>query len=154
MKVTINRKITINGREYHSVEEMPDDVRRMFETMMKMNSSLLPSAVKDAFTAIEFNGQRYASADDMPADVRQLYDAGMASAAPGATAAGSDAELQPMMRTIAAGPGEDPGLQPMMSGTGSNAGRRGVSIRFALPVAILLVIAAACIVFVRIVAAR
>ena len=32
--ITVNRKFTINGKEYGSIEEMPDDVREQYKKVM------------------------------------------------------------------------------------------------------------------------
>ena len=34
IKINITRKIVINGREYGSAEEMPEDLRRTYEKIM------------------------------------------------------------------------------------------------------------------------
>ena len=34
MSVTVTRKIVVNGKEYHSVEELPPDVRALYDQAM------------------------------------------------------------------------------------------------------------------------
>jgi hypothetical protein len=72
--INIRRKIVVNGREYSSVEEMPEDVRRAFERAMAGASGGDLAGVRPR---IVFNGREYASVDQMPEDVRRLYDDAM-----------------------------------------------------------------------------
>ncbi len=87
-KITVDTKITFNtigpgGKVYHSVEEMPPEVRQAYEqAMASPNQSGGTQVIKLSDTedpTITVNGQQYASVDEMPADVRQTYE--MATAA-------------------------------------------------------------------------
>jgi hypothetical protein len=75
VNVNVKRKFKINGKEYNSIEEMPQDIRDAFEKAMasKTGSGLQmnPAPVQ---TKIIFNGTEYQSIDAMPQDVRQLYE--------------------------------------------------------------------------------
>ena len=77
MKININvtRNFRINGQEYHSVEEMPDEVRKIFDKAM---ASQAGSGQRTHSTAtrskIIFNGTEYDSIDSMPQGDRQLYE--------------------------------------------------------------------------------
>ena len=63
------KPIVVAGRSYNSVEEMPAEVRRVYD--------LARAAQADAETAapvkLIFNGQEYEGLDSMPPDVRKLY---------------------------------------------------------------------------------
>jgi hypothetical protein len=74
VKGNIKRKIVVNGREYSSVEEMPEDIRRAFERAIAGTSG---AGVGGAATRIVFNGREYGSVTEMPEDVRRLYDDAM-----------------------------------------------------------------------------
>jgi hypothetical protein len=75
VNVNVKRKFKINGKEYNSIEEMPQDIRNAFEKAMasKTGSGLQinPASIQ---TKIIFNGTEYQSIDAMPQDVRQLYE--------------------------------------------------------------------------------
>jgi hypothetical protein len=89
-QITVKTKIKINGQEYASVDDMPADVRRIYERAMatiesrgQRGATNLPDAAAgvQVRSTIMFNGQEYPSADAMPADVRTLYDRVMATLA-------------------------------------------------------------------------
>ena len=63
------KPIVVAGRTYGSVEEMPPEVRRVYDlAVAAQNEAGAPDSVK-----IVFNGKEYASMDSMPEDVRKLY---------------------------------------------------------------------------------
>ena len=63
------RPIVVAGRRYASVEEMPAEVRRVYD--------LARASQEDASTAapvkLVFNGKEYEGLDSMPPEVRKLY---------------------------------------------------------------------------------
>ena len=63
------RPIVVAGKRYASVEEMPAEVRRVYD--------LARASQEEAETAapvkLIFNGKEYEGLDSMPADVRKLY---------------------------------------------------------------------------------
>ncbi len=72
-------KITFNGVEYESPDQMPPEVRKSYERVMAMasDSSLGgPNVATITKTSgkIVFNGVEYKSPDEMPPDVRESYD--------------------------------------------------------------------------------
>ena len=75
INVNVKRKFKINGKEYNSIEEMPDDIRGKFEKAMDSQSvsshQINPTTLR---AKIIFNGIEYQSIDAMPQDVRQLYE--------------------------------------------------------------------------------
>ena len=80
----VKRKFKLNGKEYNSVEEMPDEIQKIFLKAMDSQASsgyqMNPSALR---TKIIFNGAEYESLDAMPQDVRQLYETVMKAAESG-----------------------------------------------------------------------
>ena len=96
-------RIVVNGQEYHSLEEMPPEVRSLYERALQMAAeedardiagpggaaaSSPPAdtgshiSVKQVVTSTKFvvNGKEYASIDEMPADVAGQVRAAVASA--------------------------------------------------------------------------
>jgi hypothetical protein len=63
------RPIVVAGKRYESVEEMPAEVRRVYD--------LARASQEDASTAgpvkLVFNGKEYEGLESMPPDVRKLY---------------------------------------------------------------------------------
>jgi len=89
MKVNVNVKRTfkINGKEYSSIEEMPDDLRETFKKAMAAQAASGQQADAAAGrTKIVFNGAHYESLDAMPQDERRLYEKILKSAATGSVA--------------------------------------------------------------------
>jgi hypothetical protein len=73
----VKTKIKVNGIEYNSPEEMPPDVRGIYEkAMANREGSTSNTKVNSKIT---FNGQTYGSLDEMPLDVRRIYESVMAA---------------------------------------------------------------------------
>jgi hypothetical protein len=70
--VELKRKITVNGQEYGSLDEIPDEFRTAVQ------NALASGAV--AKTTIYVNGKTYASMDEVPAPLRAVV-AGLTSLA-------------------------------------------------------------------------
>ena len=85
ININVKRKFRINGKEYNSIEEMPDDIREIFEKAMSSQAGsgfqINSAAMR---TNIIFNGTVYGSIDEMPQDVRQLYEKVLKAAETGA----------------------------------------------------------------------
>jgi len=78
IKVTVSHKLTVNGKEYGSLDEMPEELRRAYERAVGGDqgvASLIQQASK-----IVFQGKEYGTPTDMPADVRKLYELAIAAA--------------------------------------------------------------------------
>jgi len=87
--MNISTRITVNGHSYHSVDEMPPEVREQYERAMAMlkggggapdASAAVTSVVNES---IVYNGHRYKSRDELPPEVRALLN--KMPAAPGKT---------------------------------------------------------------------
>ena len=80
MKIDINvkfnakRKYIVNGKEYGSIEEMPANIRRVYEKAADSLGTNLGASPGNTKKEIMFNGQKYENAEAMPPDVRQMYD--------------------------------------------------------------------------------
>lgn len=74
IKLALKTKIRINGQEYNSPDEMPSEVRSLYEKALASRGIQVKTNSK-----IRFNGQSFNSLDEMPADVRTVYDSIMAA---------------------------------------------------------------------------
>jgi cobalamin biosynthesis Co2+ chelatase CbiK len=73
ININVKRKYKINGKEYNSIEEMPEDIRKAFEKAMISKDGKSSQTTTKMQNKIMFNGIEYESIDAMPQDVRQLY---------------------------------------------------------------------------------
>jgi len=79
--VNVKRKFKVNGVEYNSIEEMPENVRENFKkTMAAMAGSKQGINLAVSRTKISFNGAEYDGPDAMPPDARQLYEKALKAA--------------------------------------------------------------------------
>ena len=68
-------KITVNGREYDSIEQMPPDVLQEYLQAMKATREGKVSNVSTGTVVSEsiiYNGQEYKSRDELPPEARAL----------------------------------------------------------------------------------
>jgi hypothetical protein len=72
-KVTVKTRIVVDGKEYHSLEELPAALRAAYEKAVASGAQARPTS------RIVFNEQTYDTPEAMPADVRQLYEAALAN---------------------------------------------------------------------------
>ncbi len=76
MEISFNVKsrFVVNGKEYGSVEEMPEEVRAAYEQAVKASSGHGRTASHaTGKTRIVFNSREYANEDAMPQGERELY---------------------------------------------------------------------------------
>jgi len=75
INVKVNRNFNVNGKVYHSIEEMPDDIRENFLKAMEENTGIkIRFGDSKTRTKISFNGNEYDSIDEMPDEERQIYE--------------------------------------------------------------------------------
>jgi len=88
IKVKVNWKFKVNGKEYGSVEEMPAEVREAYQKAKGMSQMRTAKIV--------FNSKEYESIEAMPEDVRRVYDKVMRAAETGDISSGvlSEAEYR------------------------------------------------------------
>jgi hypothetical protein len=92
-------KITVNGKEYNSLSEIPDEYKVVFKDennngipdmvegiLSGMNDLNNPavnksgsSSVNVNFTTFFYNGQQYGSLDQLPTNAKQMVEKGLAS---------------------------------------------------------------------------
>ena len=66
--ISVKRKITVNGKEYGSPEEVPEQYRQIVQGALNSAGSLT------GHSKITFNGVGYDSPDAMPPDTRMKYE--------------------------------------------------------------------------------
>jgi hypothetical protein len=88
IKVNVNRKYVVNGKEYHSIEEMPEDVRALFEKVGTSGTQRATGRMS-ASNRIIFNGTEYESVDSMPRDARDIYERAITTVTGGSSSSGS-----------------------------------------------------------------
>lgn len=75
VKFNVKRRYIVNGQEYDSIAEMPDDVRQTYQKAATGALGVNPDGnLESKKRKIVFNGQEYESAEAMPPDVRQMYE--------------------------------------------------------------------------------
>ncbi len=79
INLKVKTRIKINGKEYSSVEEMPPDVRALYEKAMAGRQSSSSSPQVSSHTKITFNGQTFNSVEEMPEEIRRIYESVMAA---------------------------------------------------------------------------
>jgi len=99
INIDVKRNFKINGKEYNSLEAMPDDIREAFKkAMVSQQASGTQINFDEMHTKIVFNGTEYESIDVMPHEIRQLYKKILKSAETGA--ASSDGDLTEISKKI------------------------------------------------------
>ncbi len=66
--ISIKRKITVNGKEYGSPEEVPEEYRHIVQNAMSSAGTLM------GHSKITFDGAGYDSPEAMPPDTRMRYE--------------------------------------------------------------------------------
>jgi hypothetical protein len=147
--VPMSIKITFNGKEYESVDDMPPEERQTYERMMAMienkgqaSASDVPeggplSNVATSFkvtTRIVFNGKEYGSVEEMPAADRQTYERAMNMS--GLAMAGATAP--PAQRPAA--PASAASTPPAVSATPGVSQPRDIGRIIIITLAVLLVV--------------
>jgi hypothetical protein len=77
--LNVKTKINLNGKTYSSVEEMPPDVRSLYEKAIAGRQSSSSGPQVGSHVSITFNGQTFNSLEEMPADARGIYESVMAA---------------------------------------------------------------------------
>ncbi len=78
IKVHVTRKLIVNGKEYGSPDEMPEELRQAYERAVGSD----PGAAghTQVKSKIVFQGKAYEAPTDMPEDARKLYELALAAA--------------------------------------------------------------------------
>jgi hypothetical protein len=78
-------RITFNGKEYPSVEDMPEEVRQAYHQALAQlaDANQIGAADRNVIairsSSITVSGQTYGDVGDLPEEVRRLYEQAMAS---------------------------------------------------------------------------
>lgn len=71
----INKKIVVNGRQYRSVDEMPENIRQIYMKAIEAASGADHTVnLECTTTKIVFNGKIYSSPEEMPPETRRAYE--------------------------------------------------------------------------------
>ena len=71
---SVKNKFIVNGKEYDTVEEMPDEIRDAYEKAIAGSPGPGHGGTLEMErTRVVFNGKEYASEDAMPQEERELY---------------------------------------------------------------------------------
>jgi hypothetical protein len=74
IQISGKNKFIVNGKEYDSVEEMPDEIRDAYERAITGSpESDHADMLETEKSNLVFNGKEYASEDAMPQEERELY---------------------------------------------------------------------------------
>jgi hypothetical protein len=88
VNINIKRNFKVNNKVYHSLEEMPPDVREAFKKAVASGSGVHREiSVQAQKTKITFNGREYGSLEAMPQEARQLYEKALKAAETGSVPA-------------------------------------------------------------------
>jgi len=91
ININVTRIFKINGKEYHSVEEMPDEIRQVFEKAKALQASSGKGILSAGRRSkIIFNGKEQEISDTMPEDVRQLCEKALKATESSVTSSGVD----------------------------------------------------------------
>jgi hypothetical protein len=74
IRVNVKRTIKINGKEYGSLDEVPEGLRDAVSRALAGSAPGGPSDASGVRTRVVFNSVEYPSIDAMPQEVRQLYE--------------------------------------------------------------------------------
>ena len=66
MTFTVKKKIVVNGQEFHSLDELPPDLRALYDKALASGSD------KPTTRRIVFNGRDVDSIDGLPPEAREL----------------------------------------------------------------------------------
>ena len=67
VKVNVKWKFKVGGKEYASVDELPENIREAYERAMAAKADGRSLDTPGADTKIVFNGKEYGSVEEMPA---------------------------------------------------------------------------------------
>jgi hypothetical protein len=138
ISVSVNKKFKINGQVYSSPEEMPADVRAIYDAAMKRTGADgQPTFGKLADTRlnISFNGKQFGSPDEMPDDERKLYEDALAMMT---KQGGAGATTPPPVRTAAP---RTRSASPALTGGAIVRDRPNTSLRAVIAVVASLLVA-------------
>jgi hypothetical protein len=75
IQISVKNKVIVNGKEYDSVEKMPDEIRAAYEKAKKGSPGQGHARTLEiGKSELVFNGKEYADEDAMPQEERELYE--------------------------------------------------------------------------------
>jgi hypothetical protein len=79
VSLTVKRKFIVNGKEYGSIDELPETIRKALGRQISTNSNKKTYS-NTTKTKIVFNNQEYANMDAMPQNIRETYQQALQAA--------------------------------------------------------------------------
>ena len=76
IEVNVSREFVVNGKQYHSLEEVPPEIRQAVENTHRA-PGVLQAGTAGNQAKIMVNGRPYGSVDAMPGGVREIYAVAM-----------------------------------------------------------------------------
>jgi hypothetical protein len=76
IEVNVTREFVVNGKQYHSLEEIPPDIRQAIEETLR-SPGVSQAGPAGHQTKIIVNGRPYGGVDAMPGGVREIYAVAM-----------------------------------------------------------------------------
>jgi hypothetical protein len=76
VSLSVTRTFIVNGKEYGSIDELPEAIRNALESHLSVDSdkkTYTDTTTDTTKTKIVFNNQEYASTNEMPRNVREAY---------------------------------------------------------------------------------
>jgi hypothetical protein len=73
LNINVKTKIIINGKEYNSQDELPPELRKVYDQALANRSASQQMQITSG-SKITFNGQTYNNREEMPEEVRRIYD--------------------------------------------------------------------------------
>ncbi len=113
IKKEVRTRFTVNGKEYGSLEELPEDVRREVEKRLSAGAGgPEPALSVNTETRIVFNGEEYDSLESMPEDERRICEIMTRGL-------GTGKGIPGLLAAVTAGKRKTGGMPPSLSLTGA-----------------------------------
>ena len=78
VNINVKTKITINEKEYSSLDELPPKLRKVYDQALA-NQADSPQMQINGSSKVTFNGKTYNNRDAIPVDARSILDSTMAA---------------------------------------------------------------------------
>jgi len=91
IEVNVTRNFTVNGKQYHSLEEVPPEIREAIRA--KLASAATGSVAIHGDIVV--NGKRYNDVKAIPEGVREIYEVAMQCIGPGQESAAAKPSVRP-----------------------------------------------------------
>ena len=73
IRTSFKTKFVFNGQEYNSIDEMPEDVRRLYRDTMALAAKGGLNVTRSSKISFQFGDKVFGDADQMPPEARHAY---------------------------------------------------------------------------------